>query len=165
MMGTAIFASGGFGVGSNPYATGLILPRFRRSESGSGKTYPSTAFDRLCTSIVKKAALEPLIQTLKDFESAIGSVYDYNSAAGWQSKWSEFSQWRKRWLDQWEAKVNALQGSVARLSPDEIEYLRKQTAAMRLRESLGVDVDDEQVLRQRAEKNPPPLDRFDGSSL
>jgi hypothetical protein len=123
-------------------------------------------FSRFKDAIVKKAALEALIQTLKDFESAIDSVYDYNSAAGWQSKWSEFSQWRKRWLDQWEAKVNALQGSVARLSPDEIEYLRKQTAAMRLRESLGVDVDDEQILRQRTEKNPAPLDRFDpGSSL
>ncbi len=123
-------------------------------------------FTRFQDAIVRKAALEPLIQALKDFESAIDSIYDYSSTAGWQSKWSEFSQWRKRWLDQWETKVNSLQSSAAQLGSDEIDYLRKQTAAMRLRESLGVDVDDEQMLRQRAEKNPPPLDRFDlGSSL
>jgi hypothetical protein len=113
----------------------------------------------------------PMVEALDEFETTVDEVNPSSatSAADWSAKWNAFTAWRKRWLDQWETKVTAVGNSRPDLSADpqtdrlltrEIDYLEKQTAAMRLRESLGLEVDDEQILRESVQKTLPPLDRF-----
>jgi hypothetical protein len=120
---------------------------------------------------VVKKTLGPMIQALGEFKTKLDNVHNpmATSLADWSAKWSTFSEWRKQWLDQWEAKVNALRSSVAKLEAEPLSaepikrvigYLDKQTAALRLRESLGVEVDDEQIIRESVQKTLPPLDRF-----
>jgi hypothetical protein len=113
--------------------------------------------------------LEPMVAALDEFVTKIDDVYSAaTSDLNWAAKWSAFSEWRKRWLDQWETKVKAMRSSaVNNTGPQDdelftgvISYLEKQTAAMRLRESLGLEIDDEQILRESVQNALPPLDRF-----
>jgi len=120
------------------------------------------------------AALEksvrPMVNAVDEFRTKLEDVQSTaSSATDWSAKWNAFSEWRKRWLDRWEAKVQAMRNSIDKLNtglPNTnvvdglVTYLEKQTAAMRLRESLGVEVDDEQILRESVQKTLPPLDQF-----
>lgn len=117
---------------------------------------------------ILEKSVGPMVKAIDEFRTNLEDLQStMTSATNWPAKWSAFSEWRKRWLDQWEAQVRTTRSSVGKLkiNPESsklineaITYLEKQTAAMRLRESLGVEVDDEQILRERVQSPLPPLD-------
>jgi hypothetical protein len=117
--------------------------------------------------------LVKLLPTLEETVRKIDAIRaTIDSPAQWAKKWKTFSDGRKQWLDRWESSVKTLssanddqQGANDDKQRDivkaTVRFLERQTAAMRLRQSLGVDVDDEQIIRESALKVLPPLDKFE----